>query len=397
VEQNLYDYYRGQPVLPTFGRLETPADLARHELDRRRLFLDRLSIPPRALAGARVLEFGPDAGGNALVFALWGAECTLSEPHEGAHPVIRDYFRRFGLESSLRDLTSWPVESYPDPATDAERFDVVDAEGFIHTVRPISRWTGRLAGLLRPDGLAILFYYETFGSLLELVWRVVQSRYRELTGADANDAAHRLFATKWATIPHKRSIESWTMDVLDSPFVRLPMFLDARALCSSMSESGFRLYSSWPHYRDALDVRWFKRDLPVAEELAANDEFIARSRLSYVFGRPLFLAHLDPDLDDALHALFADVDGLIDGVDAAAVARIERQLTELERLAASDAVIATPAAVAHAKATVAMLRAVLALLDRPDDLATFCNTDLTFIDAWGTPAHFAVFRREAAG
>lgn len=393
-DERLYEYYRRQDVLPTFGAFESEADLDRHERERRRLFLDRLALPPRSFAGARLLELGPDAGENALVFARWGAECTLAEPNEAAHRVIRDYFARFGLAARLRALEAWDVESVPLPAA-GDRYDVVDAEGFVHTVQPVSRWSVRLAELLRPDGFAVLFYYEAYGAFLELVWRVVHARYRALTGAAADEAARAVFAAKWASIPHKRSLESWTMDVLESPFVRLASSLDACALLREMYGAGFRLYSSWPQYRDALDVRWFKSEVAPADELAGHEEFVRRSRLSHVFGRTLFLARREPDVDTRLRGLVAGLDALVDGVDDAAADLLARDLAAVGELVASDAVVATQDARAGALRVVAMLRELLDLLRREsaDDLAAFCSTDAAFISSWGSPSHFAVFRR----
>ena len=38
-----------------------------------------MSVPPALFRGADVLEFGPDSGENAVVFARWGARLTLVE------------------------------------------------------------------------------------------------------------------------------------------------------------------------------------------------------------------------------------------------------------------------------------------------------------------------------
>ena len=60
-------------MLPTVGHFQEDTDLIAHEEHSRRLFLDKLKMPPQMFRGARLLEFGPDAGENSLVFALWGA------------------------------------------------------------------------------------------------------------------------------------------------------------------------------------------------------------------------------------------------------------------------------------------------------------------------------------
>lgn len=396
----MYSYYEQQEVLPTYGRLQTEADLDAHERHRRRLFTDKLQLPPRLFDGARLLEFGPDAGENSLVFARWGAACTLAEPHRKAHPVIRDYFDRFGLGAQLAALEEHDLEGFPDPRDDAARFDVVDAEGFIYTIQPTSLWIRKLARLLRPEGLAVLFYVEAYGSLLELTWKVVQARHRALTDLGAFESARTLYGAKWDSIPHKRSIESWTMDVLENPFVRLRYFLEPNDLSRQMHAAGFRLYSAWPVYDGGLDVHWFKRVPTPEEQLEHQRDYVVRSRLSHMFGRKHFLARLEePDLDTVLLGLVADVDALVDRLDAARAAQADDRLLRVERLLRSDSVIARPEDTERSVATVQMLRRLLEVLagESVDDLVAFCTADEAFIGSWGMPSHFAVYRRAAAG
>lgn len=392
----MYGYYAQQEVLPTYGGLATHEDLAAHERQRRRLFTDKLQLPPRLLAGARLLELGPDAGENSLVFALWGARCTLAEPHERAHAVIRDYFARYELDDRLAALVDDDLESYPDPAHPDDRFDLVDAEGFLNAIQPPSRWIDKLRRLVRSEGFAVLFYYEAFGLLLELTWKVVHARFRALTGLGSVDAARTVFTTKWDSIPHKRSIESWTMDVLENPFVRLAYALDAVSLCEQMSRAGFRLYSSWPRYDGGLDVAWFKREATREEELERVRDFVGRSRLSHMLGRRHFLAAdaAATRVRGELPLLLESLDALVDGFDGAAAARCDGVLATVADVLTSDAVVSTPEETRQSLATVDMLRRLLEVLAAgdADTIAAFCKEDAAFVASWGAPSHFAVFR-----
>src|SRR5437016_2139675 len=110
----------------------------------------------------------------------------------------------------------------------------------------------RFAKLLNPGGLALVSYYEPFGCFIELFMKVIYTRLRQLTGWAGFEAAEKVFQTKWDSIPHTRTMESWVMDVLENPFVRLKYFLEAVALCRDMAAEGFSLYSSFPGYRDPL-------------------------------------------------------------------------------------------------------------------------------------------------
>jgi len=392
----MYAYYAAQEVLPTYGGFESEADLAAHERHRRRLFTDKLKLPPRLFAGARLLELGPDAGENSLVFARWGAECHLAEPHLRAHETIRSYFEHFGLTGRLAALEHADLEGYPAPDAPDDRFHVVDAEGFVNAIQPVSAWIDKLAQLLAPEGLAVVFYNERFGGLLELTWKVVNARHRELIGAGSLDSARALFGTKWDSIPHKRAIESWAMDVLENPFVRLRFFVEPVSMCVQAAAAGLRLYSSWPDYCGGLDPFWFKRERSTEEETAGTAEFIRRSRLSHVFGRRHFLTGDPAPVEDQLSQLVIDFDSLIDGFDAAVAARCDRALADTARTLSSAAVLTSDADRKQSLATVAMLRSLLELLacGSADEIRMFANADRAFVESWGMPSHFAVFRRD---
>lgn len=394
-EQTLVSYYREQGVLPTYGRFVAARDLGAHDDLRTRLFTDKLHLPPRVFRGARLLELGPDAGENSLVFARWGADCTLVEPNAQAHPVIRDYFERFGLADRLRAVEASDLMTYPAPATAEGRFDLVDAEGFIYTLRPTSAWIEKLGELVRKDGFVVLSYYEAFAGLLELVWKVIQTRFRELTGASPLDSARRLFTAKWESIPHKRGLDAWTMDVLENPFVRLEYFLDAKSLCDDMRSSGFRLYSSWPRYEGGLDVHWFKRDLDADEHLRRQRDFITRSRLSHAFGRTHFLVHHVPGLEETLRSLLEAVDSLIDRYDAPTAGACAEALVSVAEVLASDGVLAEPEDTAASLGLCTRLRELVDLLARgsADEIVAFLDHPV-LVHSWGNPAHFAVFRKE---
>ncbi len=106
----------------------------------------------------------------------------MDEPHEKAHGTIRDYFSRLQQDDRLKQLRSEDVLQISAPLHEAERFDVVDAEGFIYTILPTRSWLEKCAALTRTGGFFVVFYYEAYRSFMELVLKVVHARYRALTG-----------------------------------------------------------------------------------------------------------------------------------------------------------------------------------------------------------------------
>lgn len=394
----LYEYYCQQEVLPTYGGFQSRSDLEAHEWHRRSLFTEKLFLPPRLFQNARLIEFGPDAGENSLVFALWGATCTLIEPNPKAHPLIRGYFKRFELSHRLVGLKNSDLKAFSEQPIPSEKFDFIDAEGFIYTVKPESVWIDLFARLLSDDGFVILFDVEAFGSFMELLLKVIYARVRQLTGMSALEAAQKLFTAKWNSIPHKRSMESWIMDVLGNPFVRLRYFFEPQSLCKQMYDAGFYLYSSWPPCKDVLSVHWFKKTLMAEEELRLQNEFIARSRLSHLFGRKHFLLRLDPALEQSLWRLLTLTDSLIDQFDAGCAAQCVEYLSALVKLINSDAVMAEAQDTRDTLQAIRSVQHIFRLLTRGAiaELIAFCNNDQAFTKTWGMPALFTVFGKRVS-
>ncbi len=393
----LHEYYKQQTVLPTFAAFPDEAALAEYAR-KRAILMDKLHLPVRVFDGAEVVEFGPDSGENSLVFARWGARLTLVEPNPNAWPKIGAYFDRFGLQDRLRSLERVSVQQYTPP--DA-RFDLVDAEGFIYTVRPEQTWIDLFHRILKPGGVAILSYQERSGSFFEFLMKVVQAQHRRLAGVSPVDSARTLFQAKWDSVPHTRKFESWVMDVLENPYVRRAYAFDADEFYCRMADAGLPVYGSWPGYTDPLRVHWHKQEIPRDQRIAHDRRHIARSRLSFVFGSKAYLCtSSDSALDGAVkhvQAAIESFDALVDGFDPTVLDRALAAVAGLREVLATgpvliDAVADRPMPAAALDSADAVLR--LCAAGDPAALAGFCNTDRAFIGAWGQPAHIVTLRRD---
>lgn len=389
----LYEYYQSAQFLPTHAGFDEAAPFLRYAESRREFYQSKLHIPARFFADADVLEIGPDTGENAAVFAAWGANLTLVEPNRAAWPHIEKYFSRFGLADRLAGMNDADFESY---STD-RRFDLVNAEGFIYTIQPISRWVRRLPLFLKPGGFCCVSYYERAGGFLELVLKVIQAAAVRSAGGEPVEVARRFFQTKWDAIPHTRPFASWVMDVLENPFVRLRTFIDAADLCRQMAEQGMELYSSWPRYRDELVIRWHKTPTTREGRLSENLEHIARTTLGPMFGQTILMTGASDAVADTgrqVERLLVLVDGMIDHADPAAADEAGDILAALAALMELQAVFVPGVASRESvQASVATCRRILALVaaGRMDELERLCNTDQAFIRSWGLPHHYAVF------
>jgi hypothetical protein len=393
-DAKLFEYYERQDVLPTFGNFKGPEDLRRYAEGRVRLFNERLMLPVRSFADAELLEFGPDSGENALVFAQWGANLTLSEPNEKAHGPIRNYFSRFDLQSRLRELVRADIAGFRS----ARQFDIIDAEGFIYTIQPSRAWLSAFAALMKHGAYGIISYYERYGGLSELMLKAFHCTYKALTGKPPLEAAAELFRMKWDSIPHTRGIASWVMDVLENPFVRAPYFLDAAKLLADANAEGFAMHSAWPVYADPLVIEWHKKDVPLDVILARNVRHVERSRLSFALGRKLYLAGTDEEVarvSKLLRQLVIDVDALVGDPLGSAVTQVVDGLRGLRRIVETGPLVTDGENETIAcRAVLSSLEMLFSLIERRDTggLRSLAATNEPFIQHWGLPAHFLVLR-----
>jgi SAM-dependent methyltransferase len=391
----MYEFYERQSLLPTYAGLRSEEDLERYERMRDDVCAAKLYLPKRIFESVRLLQFGPDSGEDALVFARAGAKVTLVEPNLRAHATIHEYFRRFGLESQLEELSQADVLGY---RTDRV-FDFIDAEGFIYTVQPTSAWLDVFHRLLRPGGLFLITYYERFGALVELCLKALYALVKRLEPGAPEEIAATLYAPKWNAVPHTRRFESWVMDVLENPFVRARYFLGATELYDLAAARGFDLYSAWPSYRDSLAVYWHKRPMPLEARSELDRRHLARSALSFVTGYKLYLtreAETCSEIARLLDVLVDGVDALVDRSDPVILAATVDGFEELARRAASETFLADgDSDRVHAVELLRSLREAFACAARGDapGVREVTTANQAFVASWGMPNHLAVFSK----
>lgn len=389
--EKMYEYYAAQDVQPTFADFSGDAELFKYAKLRNDVFF-RMSLPPALFRNKDLLEFGPDTGENSLVFAQWGANVTLVEPNKEAHPYIERYFSKFKLELSLKEIVAKSVLDF----TPAKLYDIIDAEGFIYTVQPTSAWIAKLHECLRPDGFAIVTYVEMYGGFMELLLKALyQSALRKGTSGHGVELVKQLFLPKWDSIPHTRKIESWFMDVIQNPFVRKKYFIDPAQLLHEMHEGNFRLYSSWPNYKDVLAMNWIKGAYSAKQDNDAAIAYIEQSRLSHFLSTQCMLAAPSPAISEGLAELVGIVDGLIDEPSEAKCRSAIAVLDELLAYLASGQIITSALDAIKAKNILTMIRTAMTLIEcgSAEDLIKFCREDKVFIATWGMPNHHGIFQK----
>jgi SAM-dependent methyltransferase len=390
IMEKMYEYYAAQDVQPTYADFSGDAELFKYAKLRDDVFF-RMSLPPALFRDKELLEFGPDTGENSLVFARWGARVTLVEPNKEAHPYIQRYFSKFDLESRLTEIIAKSVLDFKP----ARLYDIIDAEGFIYTVQPTGAWIAKLHECLRPDGFAIVTYNEKYGGFMELLLKAIYQTVVRGGSAPDVETAKRLFLPKWDSIPHTRKIESWFMDVIQNPFVRKKYFIDPAELLREMHAGNFRLYSSWPNYKDVLAMSWIKGAYSAQSDNEAAIAYIEQSRLSHFLSTQCLLPAPMPAISSGLAKLVDIVDGLIDAASDANCREANAILDELLACLARGQVIASPADMTKASGILTMIRTAMTLIEQgdPERLIAFCRDNEVFIATWGMPNHHGVFQK----
>lgn len=395
-KEGLYTYYQEKDVLPTYARFSCIEDLNRYKGQREQFFVEKLYLPTQMFKNADLIEFGPDSGENSLVFADWGASITLVEPNPKAWPYISDYFENFNFKERLVSIEKVALEAFKTE----KQFQIIDAEGFIYTIQPESIWIKLFADILQERGFFIISYMEVYGSFIELLHKLIYARVKSVLGKTPRDAAWQLFKSKWNLLSHTRSFDSWVMDVLENPYVRLKYFFDPQVLCRKLADAKFSLYSSWPSYTDNLNVYWHKKNLPLEQRLSSNLDFISRSCLSFTLGKKVFLYSLPKEsvmqIDDLLLSLVRCVDDLIDNFDLNILEKCINSLNEIKRFFEKEILLGE--SLRNREDIFQLLECFIKIFtelktNNFKQLITICNADRVFINCWGMPCHYAVFRK----
>jgi len=251
VKRAFVDYYRERDISPVKQDI---ADRDRH-FGRRAALYRFLGIPPLYVEGARVLEFGPGSGDNALYTASLGP----------AHYVLVDGNPR-GLRETRAQLTALPfaadrftlIESYVEDFRADERFDLVLAEGLVPFQNDPAAFVRHIAAFVRPGGVLVITCADAASAIGEIGRRLLAGRIAP--PALAHDERRALLAPVFA--PHlatlagmSRSVEDWVDDNIVHPLTGR-LYSIAGAI-GDLAADGFSIYGSSPQF--LTDWRWYKQ------------------------------------------------------------------------------------------------------------------------------------------
>lgn len=389
---NLSDYYGRIGLNPVGHDISREKHLRLHERKRRNLLEHHLKLPFQTWKGARVIEFGPGSGENAVVLARHGARMTFVEPLDYLIAELKGKFTALGVPDAIETVHHEVLEKFET----SERYDFVFAEGFVHFLDDPVKGVRRLSSYLAPEGFLVISVVHPVGTFIEFIKKVYLEMMASALGRDSAEArfelARGLFEGPFKAINHSRGFESWAKDCVLNPLYRPRHFLDLPEVLAGLP-ANFSLYSSWPNYAVGDDLIWHKNIQSAADLRAATIRgYYARAphflhSIPQPGGAlPLFAPTDGRRVVSALAACYAKLDAAIDrrasGPRSAliALAGLRSTLRPLpqskQALAVVDAAIALFKAAGHASSEAAFKR-------------VWDGRGL-FRKVWGSPGHYFV-------
>lgn len=389
---NLSDYYGRIGLNPVGHDISREKSFKLHERKRRNLLVHHLKLPFQAFKGARVLEFGPGSGENAVVLARQGARLSFVEPLDYLIAELKGKFAERGVPDAIDAVHHEVLEKFET----SERYDVVFGEGFVHFLDDPVSGVRRMSSYVADEGFLVISVVHPVGTFIEFIKKVYLEMAAAALGRESAEAryelARMLFEGPFKAINHSRGFESWSKDCVLNPLYRPRHFLDLPEILAGLPEN-FALYSAWPNYASADDLIWHKNIQTAADLRAATLR-------SYYARAPHFL-HSIPQPNGTLPLFAPEVGKKI----VAALGVCCKKL---------DACIDQPAGPKPALAALAGLRSALrphsqskqALSVVDEAIALFkaeggAKTEASLVRAWtqhglfrkvwGSPGHYYVF------
>ncbi len=228
------------------------SDLERH-FGRRSYLYRYLGIPPFAVAGKSVIEFGPGSGHNALYTTSLGpARYVLVDANPkgftDTQTLLKEHFPRHSCHHF--------VLSYIQKFESDERFDLVLCEGVIPHQEAPSAFARHVAKFTRPGGVLVVTTSDYVAIFAETLRRLIKDA---IVDPDA-PLMQQLDVMRPVFEPHFRSlkgasrpVDDWAADTIVNPW-RHALFTIGGAIEALDGE--FELLGSSP--RIFTDWRWYK-------------------------------------------------------------------------------------------------------------------------------------------
>jgi 2-polyprenyl-3-methyl-5-hydroxy-6-metoxy-1,4-benzoquinol methylase len=159
------EYYGKHEISPVKQDL---SDINIHYAKREKLYR-QLGIPCIAFEGKHILEVGPGGGYNSLAFLAWGGQCLFIEPNQTGVKEMRKLFGDYRIPSEQYEIKECTIEE----AHIQEQFDIVIAEGFLHSIDNAEEIVKNLSLLVKNGGVIVITCMDSLSMFVEQIKRLV--------------------------------------------------------------------------------------------------------------------------------------------------------------------------------------------------------------------------------
>jgi hypothetical protein len=296
---------------------------------------------------------------------------------------------------------------FEDYQTD-KKFNFIACEGMIHTVTEGHSFYKKIAYLIDQQGFVLISYCNELSLFADLfhskVFKSLVINHLKVKEVDKSSIQEilnfgkYLFSNKWSKISHLRSIDTWLMDVLLNPVVKIDKTVDTLSMLKIFRDSGLNYWSSWPRYEQIGEMRWHRSVKPVDEGLAGISKQYKKLSLQFLLGYSTDFIHVinDQILIEDLYILCCKVNAELDNSNW--IALMDHIKTLIEILSKDSRFIHTN----DYDRVLSILNMLIEIVDflklgMYKDLinyitssSSFSASSFDFSNYWGQPNHYLV-------
>ena len=319
------DFYIEHNFLPTKTQINLSDSKDYNFYKNARLFLleNLLNIPRKFLDGCSYLEIGPDSGENALFAASLGAYVTCIDPNPLAIASVNSLFGNFSDKNITERLINSEICYFEDYKSN-KKFNLIACEGMIHTVTDGHSFYKKIANLIDHQGFVLISYCNELSLFADLfhskVFKSLIDNHLKIKDVNKNNIGEivnfgkNLFLHKWSRINHLRSIDTWVMDVLLNPVIKIDKTVDTLSMLKTFKDFGLNYWSSWPRYEQIGEMRWHRNIKTVDERFSNISTQYKKLSLQFLLGHSADFIHIinDQEYIENLYRLCRKVNADLD-------------------------------------------------------------------------------------
>ncbi len=243
-----YGKYGISPVKQDIGEINL------HYARREKLYR-QLGIPCIAFEGKRILEVGPGSGYNTLAYFFWGGgDITLVEPNSAGVIEMKKLFNEYNIPHKRYVINECMIEEMAI----SEKFDIVIAEGFLHSIDNSEEIIKKLSLLVKGGGVIIITCMDVISMFVEQMKRLIcHIMIKDIPDYETQvKICVNFFDGQMQNLKGmSRSVEDWVRDDMLNPAFNNQMIFSIEKAIECFGEEFSFLGSSQKIF---TDYSWYK-------------------------------------------------------------------------------------------------------------------------------------------